>query len=121
MILVAVVLAAGGGAYFFFGGSGEPAPPEPGKVLTLDAITVNLTDGHYLKVALALQATASAGTTLDGSKALDLAVSEFSNRTVAELTGAEGREKRKAELKKKIVEAYEGEIMDIYLTDFVMQ
>jgi flagellar FliL protein len=121
LILVAVVLAAvGGGAYFFLGGSSEPAPPEPGKVFALDAITVNLTDGHFLKLRFALQATADVAEDLDGSKALDLAVDEFSNKSVADL-GDAGRKKHKAALKKKVVEAYEGEVMDIYVTDFVMQ
>jgi flagellar protein FliL len=121
LILIAVAVAAiGGGAYFMLGSSGEEPAPEPGEVLALDAITVNLTEGHFLKLKLALQATLDVTEDVDGSKALDLAVDQFSNLSVAEL-GNEGRAKHKAELKDKIVEAYEGEIMDIYLTDFVMQ
>ena len=121
LIVAVVVLAAvGGGAYFLLGSSGEEPPPEPGEVLPLDSITVNLTDGHYLKLRLALQATAEVSEKLDGSKALDLAVDEYSNKSVAQL-GDKGRAKYKAALKDKIVEAYEGEVMDIYVTDFVMQ
>jgi len=120
LIVAVVVLAAvGGGAYFLLGSSEEP-PPEPGVVLALDSITVNLTDGHFLKLRLALQATADVTEDLDGSKALDLAVDEFSNKSVAQL-GNTGRVKFKAALKEKIVEAYEGDVMDIYVTDFVMQ
>jgi flagellar FliL protein len=121
LIVAVVVLAAvGGGAYFLLGSSGEEPPPEPGEVLALDSVTVNLTDGHYLKLRLALQATADVTEKLDGSKALDLAVDEFSNKSVAQL-GDAGRVKFKAALKEKIVEAYEGDVMDIYVTDFVMQ
>jgi flagellar FliL protein len=122
LLIVAVVLVAagGGGAYIMLGDKGPPPPPEPGEVLKLDPITVNLTDGHYLKLGIALQATADVSEELEGSKALDLAVDEFSNRSVAQL-GNEGRAKLKKELKEKVVEAYEGEVMDIYLTDFVMQ
>jgi flagellar FliL protein len=120
IVLVVVLAAAGGGAYFMLGSSGEEPPPEPGEVLALESITVNLTEGHYLKLRLALQATAEVTEDLDGSKALDLAVDEFSNKSVADL-GNEGRTKHKAELKEKIIEAYEGEVMDIYVTDFVMQ
>jgi flagellar FliL protein len=121
LIVAVVVLAAvGGGAYFLLGSDGEEPPPEPGEVLPLESITVNLTEGHYLKMRLALQATAEVTEDIDGSKALDLAVDEFSNKSVAEL-GNEGRQKHKAELKEKIIEAYEGEVMDIYVTDFVMQ
>jgi flagellar protein FliL len=120
LVIIAAVaaLVVGGGAYFLLG-SGEEPPPEPGEVLALDAITVNLADGHFLKVKLALQATADAEE-VDGSRALDLAVDQFSNVAVAELSN-EGRAKHKADLKEKVVQAYEGDVMDIYLTDFVMQ
>lgn len=118
VIAAVVALVVGGGAYFLLGSSGE-APPEEGEVLALDAITVNLADGHFLKVKIALQATADAEE-VDGSKALDLAVDQFSNLAVAELSN-EGRSQHKADLKKKVVEVYEGDVMDIYFTDFVMQ
>ena len=59
IILLVVLLAAGGAAYFFlFSGSGKPAPPEPGLVLKLDPVAVNLAGGGYLKVGVALQLTA---------------------------------------------------------------
>jgi flagellar FliL protein len=70
---------------------------------------------------MALQATASAGAELDGSKALDLAIAEFSGHTVAQLSVPETRLKLKEELTKKIEKAYEEEIMGIYFREFVMQ
>ncbi|SES39508.1 flagellar basal body-associated FliL family protein [Actinokineospora terrae] len=122
ILVLVVLLGGGGGAYFlFFRSSGEPAPPEPGTVVVLDSVTMNLTDGHYLKLKLALQATADVTEKLDGSKALDLAVAQFSNKTVAELSSNAAREEQKKELKEKISAAYEEEVMDIYLTEFVMQ
>ncbi|WP_026421641.1 flagellar basal body-associated FliL family protein [Actinokineospora inagensis] len=120
IILAVVLLGGGGGAYFVLGSSGTSAPT-PGKVLALDAVTMNLTDGHYLKLKLALQTTSSASADLDGSKALDLAVAQFSNKTVAELSSNQARETQKSELKEKIGKAYDEEVMDIYLTEFVMQ
>jgi hypothetical protein len=57
----------------------------------------------------------------DGSKALDIAISEFSNRPLAELASNAARDKAKAELRKKINKAYEGHVMDVYFTEFVMQ
>ena len=104
IIVLAVVLLAGGvGAYLMLGSSKSSAAtakpkPVPGKVLPLDAITVNLAGGHYLKIHLALQATAAAGEELDGSHALDLTVAQFSNLTMADLASPEGREKAKAKL-----------------------
>ena len=125
IIVAAVVLLGGGGAgaYFMFaGGEKEEEPkPEPGKVVVMDAVTLNLADGHFLKLKIALQATLEAAEVPDGSKAVDIAISEFSNRPVAELASNEAREKAKEELKKKVEKAYEGEIMDVYFTEFVMQ
>ncbi|MBI1758567.1 MAG: flagellar basal body-associated FliL family protein [Actinobacteria bacterium] len=119
---VLLLLLAGGGYLAFAGGSsGPPPPPKPGAVLVLEPTTINLDGGHYLKLTLALQATASAGAELDGSKALDLAIAEFGGRAVAELSVPGTRTKLKEELVKKIEKAYEEEIMDIYFREFVMQ
>ena len=127
IMLLAVVLLLGGGAgaYLMLGKkSGKAAAkpkPKPGAVIPLDAITVNLADGHYLKIHLALQATASAGEKVDGSQALDLTVAEFSNHPMAEYSSEAGRDKAKAELLAAIEKAYDDQIMDIYFTEFVIQ
>jgi len=126
MIVAAVLLLGGGGgaAYFMFGSSGKSTAkpkPVPGVVLPLDAITVNLAGGHYLKIHLALQTTADAGDKVDGSQALDLTVAEFSNHDMAEYASADARARAKAELLKSVAKAYDDKIMDIYFTEFVMQ
>ncbi|GIJ48669.1 hypothetical protein Val02_55550 [Virgisporangium aliadipatigenens] len=124
IIVVVVLLLGGGGAggYFYFAGGEEEAPaPEPGIVVALEPITINLADGHFLKVSIALQATAEAHEEPDGSKALDLMISQFSNKSVAELSSNEAREEAKKKLKEAVAEAYEGEVMDLYFTEFVMQ
>jgi flagellar FliL protein len=128
IIIIAGVLVLGGGgagAYFmYFSGPSKPAAkpaPKPGKVVPLEAITLNLRDGHFLKIKLALQATADAKEAPDGSKALDITIATFSNLSVAELSSGPARETAKKELTKKITEAYKGEVYDIYFTEFVMQ
>ena len=110
----------------------------PGEVTALDPITLNLADGHYLKLGLALQATASTGGGHegsggpDGSKALDLAIAEFSGLSTAELSDTAKRDHYKDELQEKIITAYEEEpakegehphkvVMGIYFTQFVTQ
>jgi flagellar FliL protein len=119
---VVVLLGGGGGAYFaFFSGPSKKPEPVPGKVVVMDAITLNLTEGHFLKLKLALQATIDVAELPDGSKAADIAIAQFSNLSVAELSSNEAREKAKKALVKKVEEAYEGEIMDVYFTEFVMQ
>jgi flagellar protein FliL len=134
IIIAAVVLLGGGGAaayFLIFAKSGEekPAAPEKGVIATMDnAITINLADGHYLKVGFALQETADAGTeTVDMSEAIDLAIDQYTGMTVAELSTEKGRTAAKEELLKKIEEAYYEEkekkqiVMDIYFTQFVTQ
>jgi flagellar FliL protein len=127
-----VLLAAAGAAYFFlFAGSGEAAAEEPvaGEVLPLESIAVNLAGGGYLKVGIALQLTEAAaagghgGAGLDGSKALDLLISTYSQAQPADVTGA--RDALKEALEHKIVEAYTEDghemVMDVYLTEYVTQ
>jgi flagellar FliL protein len=126
IMLVAIVVALGGGGaggyYMFMPKTAEAAPaPEPGLVIPLEAITINLAEGHYLKVKLSLQATAEAHEEPDGSKAQDIAVDLFSNRSAAELSSNEERNRMKKELTEKVGEAYDGEIMDVYITLFVIQ
>ena len=127
ILLAAVLLLGGGGgaAYLMLGAKGGKAKakptPKPGAVIPLDAITVNLADGHYLKIHIALQATAAAGETVDGSHALDLTVAEFSDHPMSEYSSEAGRAKAKAELLASVEKAYEDKIMNIYFTEFVIQ
>jgi flagellar FliL protein len=118
-----VALAAGGGGYVMLAPKKAEAKPAPvaGKVAPLEAITVNLADGHFLKLKMSLQATAEAKELPDGSKAQNLAIDMFSNRTVAELSSNTERQRAKAELTEQVNKAYKEEVMDVYFTEFVMQ
>ena len=127
MVAAGFMVAAGVSGYFMLSGGGgaegqakEPEP-EPGEVVVMDAVTVNLKDGHYLKIKIALQATADAAHEPEGSKALDLAIDQFSEYEMGELSTSEGRHKAKEELREHVKEAYHGDIMDVYFTEFVMQ
>jgi flagellar FliL protein len=132
LAIVAVLLvAAGAAAYFFlFAGSGEAeaAAPEPGEVVVLEPIAVNLAGGGYLKIGITLQLTADAasghsGGEVDGSKALDLVIASFSQANPADVTGA--RDALKEALEKKIVDAYMEDgheiVMGIYYNEYVTQ
>jgi flagellar FliL protein len=129
IIVAAVVVLLGGGAGAFFmlkGDSAEAAAPVKGVVTAIDApLTINLKDGHYLKVGFALQQTADAHEAVDPSEALNLAIETYTGMSVAELATEKGREHAKDKLLEKIVEAYtvDGtqEVMGIYYTSFVTQ
>jgi flagellar protein FliL len=134
IIVIALVVLGGGGAGAFFmlnGDSAEAKAPEPvkGAVAAMEnAITINLSDGHFLKMGFTLQLTADAGTEApDLSEAIDLAIDQYTGMEIAELETEKGREKAKAELLEKIEEAYYEEeekkqiVMGIYFTQFVTQ
>ena len=87
LILAVVLVAAGAGAYFFlFAGSAKASAPTPGAVVALDPVAVNLAGGGYLKVGVALQLTSGAAEAKpDGSKAIDLIISTFSQARPADV------------------------------------
>jgi flagellar protein FliL len=155
--VVVLVLGLGGGAFMFLGGGKKDAAATgptttsttvPGPIIRLDPITMNLTDGHVLKVGIALEALAkpqdaemkkvvtaltaggeghggSSGSTtspMEGleAKALDLAIKDLGNKSFAELSAPQGRVHAQEELQKDIEEAYHGDIVEIYFTTFVM-
>jgi len=126
VVAVVVLAAAGAAAWFLLGrGGGEEAPaPEPtveaGEVAQVEAISINLADGHYLRLGLGLQLTADAHDP-DPSRALDLAIAQYSGRTVAEVSDPATRDALKNELAQRLAEAYEGEVIDVYLTNYVTQ
>lgn len=121
IIVVGVLVLAAAAWFVFLKPAPAPKAPEPGAVVSLEPIQVNLSGGHYLKLAIALQATADVKEELDGSRALDTAIELFSGRNVADLMRPGQREKLKDQLVKKLDERYEGEVMDVYFTDFVTQ
>jgi flagellar FliL protein len=132
LMVLPVLLLVGALAYFFVlkpaptpqeaaAAAAEAAKPSPGVVVPLDAITVNLAAGHYLKLGMTLQATSDVKEAPSGAKALDAAISLYSGMTIDEIADAKGREKSKKELIEKVSELYEKEIYDIYFTTFVYQ
>jgi flagellar basal body-associated protein FliL len=99
---------------------------ERGGVLEMDPLTVNLADGHYLKVGIALQLD-KVGVVLTakddglGAKALDMAIAALSPKTMKQLSEPKAREALKRELGVDTCMAYEGEVLTVYFTNFVMQ
>ena len=126
IILVPVLLLLGVGGYLMLGSSSSTKTavkvvPKPGFVTPLDPITVNLSGAHFLKIGLALQGTVAVTAAVDGSMALDLAISLFTNQTIAALTTDAQRERFKAALTVKVAKAYENKVYAVYFTSFVMQ
>ena len=128
VVVLVVLAAAGAAAYVLLGpGAAPKAPaaepePVPGAVLTVDPVSINLADGHYLRLGIALQLTEEVGEEApDTARALDLAIALFSGRAIAEVSDPATRESLTAELAHQLAETYEGEVMDVYLTNYVTQ
>lgn len=117
VLLLAV--AAGAGWFFLLKPSGS-TEPQPGEVVPLEAIQVNLASGHYLRIGMALQLTASAHEP-DGSQAMDAAIAIFSGLPVAEVNRPASREKLRHELEEELEHRYHGDVMGVYFTEFVTQ
>ncbi|HET6561866.1 MAG TPA: flagellar basal body-associated FliL family protein [Marmoricola sp.] len=121
LILILVAVLAIGGAAYWFVLKPKPEPkPEPGEVVSLEPIQINLEGGHYLKIGVALQLTTTAHEA-DGSKALDATIELFTGKSMDELTRKESRAKLKNELAKELEHAYHGDVMGVFFTNFVTQ
>ena len=132
VVVVLAVLLIGAGVYMYLGnGSSEaPASVQPvavaaidkGEVIKLEPIFINLKNDRFLKVGLALQTTLTGDDAeLDGSIALDAVIEVFSNKDLDQLVTESGRAQLKEALLTLVTEKYGAQVIDIYVTEFVMQ
>ena len=131
LILVPLLLGGGFAAKTFLlakpkkaAATAEAGAPQPGAVATLDPITINLSDGHYLRLGLALQLAKGVDkSAFDGSAALDAAIGQLSGGSEAKLSTLAGRTSAKQQLTATVtgLKAYKGKVLSVYFTDFVMQ
>ena len=144
--MISIALVAAG--YFVGGRGGSTAPaaavtattvahePEVETIVDLEAVNVNLADGHYLRVAISIgmgashDAEASGGgghsatetaTTEPTAPAADLVLSTFSGKTMDELSTLEGRIAARDHLLEGLKEFYGDEVITVFFTEFVMQ
>ena len=135
LAMMAVFVVVAGGAYFMFGKGCDTAceaeaaelaenPPE-GPIVLMEPISINLQNDHFLKVVPALQLVEGSDPALyeDGlsAKASDLIIESLGGQQMEVLATGEGRKTAKAELRKKLDSIFEGDVIDIYFTEFVMQ
>jgi flagellar basal body-associated protein FliL len=95
------------------------------KAFDLPAMSINLTDGHFLKVTVALALCPDVvlveGEEFVAAPAQDIIVATLSGNSMTVLQEPEGRDQAKELLTEKISEAYEDEVYEIYFVEFVMQ
>jgi flagellar FliL protein len=103
------------------------APAETGPTLDLDARTLNLAGGHFLKVGASLQLPSRSvaddvkATQNWGSIVSQLVLDTFSGRSLAELSKDGVREKLQHEIGYQTCERTSGRVTTVYFVDFVMQ
>jgi flagellar basal body-associated protein FliL len=102
-----------------------PDDTPAGPVDSLDAITINLAAGHYVKVGLALQVPAGvvpkdvAATENWEALALKTAIDTLSGQTLEDLTAH--RQDEEHSIGDAVCRQTEGKVLTVYFTDFVMQ
>lgn len=119
VVVLALVATAAAGWWFVLRPAGDEAP-EPGAVVPLEAIQINLAGGHYLRLGIALQA-ADGAEEVEGSKALDAAIELFTGRRVADVSDPATRTRLKGALSDQVRALYDEEVLEVYFTDFVTQ
>lgn len=117
-----IVIGAIAAAYYFFFMKPAAAEDQPakGEVITLESVQVNLAEGHYLKVGVALQMSEDAEET-EGAEAVDAIIDTFSGARMEDVLKPGGREDARKVLIQKIAEVYDGDVIDVFYTDYVAQ
>ena len=95
----------------------------------LESMSINLNDGHYLRVTVSLGlcpgviGTAAEGAVgaLNTAPAKDIIVSTLSGNSMETLQEPEGRENIKELLTQRLANAYPDEVHEVYFLEFVMQ
>ena len=106
--------------------SGESRIAKAGDLVAVEAMSVNLADGHYLKIGVAIELTEGQDAKYfekagKPNKVRDLIITSAASRTMADLATLEGKEKFRAELDKGSEKLYKEYYHGIYFTEFVMQ
>ncbi len=116
----------------------EPAEPTIDEIVDLDPLNINLADGHYLRIAIAIgvhhgeeaeedgggghgASDAEAEPSIETAPATDLVLTTFSGRQMPDLSSPEGRERARHDLLDGLVEFYGEDIVTVLFTEFVMQ
>ncbi len=95
------------------------------NVVDLPKMNLNLADGHYLSVAVALNlcpdVLVTAEAPLQTAPAKDIIVSTLSGSSMSVLSTPEGRDEAKKLLIERLADEYEEVIYDLFFVEFVMQ
>ena len=112
------------------GGDADEAAVEeaivPGEIVQLEPMTLNLADGRYLRLGLAVELAegvpASEWAEHGGSsRYMDLIIDRVGDRTGDEIAAPGGRDDLKELLRDGGAELFDEEFSEIYVTEFIVQ
>lgn len=100
--------------------------PKVEATIDLGDTTINLADGHFLKLSIGLTVVAGEDPAIwknnnKGAEAKDLIISTLGGRSMAEFATQDEIDKAKAQLTDKIRPMYDCKVVSVLFTDFVMQ
>jgi flagellar FliL protein len=97
------------------------AKPVPGPMVPMTEQTLNLTDGHFLRVIVVIVTTKGTSAALEVTEGNQAVIDQFSNQSVAALTGLVNRDKARRQLVVRLEKIYPKKILDVIFNEFVMQ
>lgn len=100
-----------------------------GKIIDMEPVNINLAENHYLRLAVSIgldyhvELVDSHGkeTEFFTAPASDLVLAQFVGASMEELATLEGRDSAREELLEALHEKYDGAVVAVYFTEFVMQ
>jgi flagellar protein FliL len=121
IIVVVLLLVGGGVGYKMTRPKPKPGPPVAGATVKLAPNIVNLADGHYLKVGVAVELVEGKGTPakFNTNQAAQIVIDEFTGRSRATMDNAM-RHRLEKELEDNMKKAYPGEVFGLFFNTFLI-
>ena len=126
ILLLVVATVAGGGVLFYViqeGKKDEQKTAASFKIMELEPVVINLSDGHYIRIAIALGYTGDESELKNKLPAInDVLITTVGAMSSKELISPEGKELLKENLLLKINSVLSGvQVRNIFYREFIVQ
>ena len=126
ILLLVVATVAGGGVLFYViqeGKKDEQKTAASFKIMELEPVVINLSDGHYIRIAIALGYTGEESELKNKLPAVnDVLITTVGAMSSKELISPEGKELLKENLLLKINSVLSGvQVRNIFYREFIVQ
>jgi flagellar FliL protein len=125
-LVVVSIFAGGGGVLFYFLQKGESEHQDIStslRIMELEPVVINLSDGHYIRIAIALGYTGDESELKNKLPAInDVLITTVGAMSSKELISPEGKELLKENLLLKINSVLSGvQVRNIFYREFIVQ